>query len=1415
MSLATDRIACRKSLFLNSQCTITAVNRRMGGVAGLSALLLSAAFAYGQALNFGPEAVGSTAGEQNVTVAALVSGTVSKVEVLTQGQAGLDFAPGAGVSCSGAILTVGGAKTSCSQSVSFTPSAPGMRMGAVVLLGSVNGIQAILGTAYVSGTGTGPLGVLVAGNVLPVAGQLGLYDSTNVGDGKPATSAELNLPGGLALDGAGNLYIADTAHQRIRMVCAKAASEVIAGTICAKAGIILTVAGNGNPGNSGDGPASSSQVNNPNSVAVDGAGNLYIADTNNDVVREIVAASGQIVTLAGGATSTTMCAGRTDAWGDGCPATQAMLNAPGGVAIDRSGNVYIADTNNAMVRVVSASTGTITAVVGNGTAGYNQDGVLATLSELNSPYAVAFDGSGNLYIPDSANNRIRRVAADSNGNITPASLISTFAGTGTAGYSGDGAAAGAAELYAPSAVAADAAGNVFIADTQNRAVRKVNSATNQISTLALDASGDYYFDGAFGKIAIYGPTGLALDGVGDLYVADRLDMLALEIQGNFVALDITQPVRQGSLSVPVPVTIENDGNAALDLTAINPSADAQLDATTTTCSSAPASDTTQFMAVAADCTVGAVFAPTLAAASGPLSTNIDVTSATANSPLNIELVGTVLAVNSTTTLVASNPDPSGYGQLVTFTVTVVTGTGTGKLTGTVSIADTFNSVTGPAGISCGALNYASTANSQDTYSATCPTSASSPLAVGQHAIVASYSNLNDPSHLSSSSPSYTQAVQEGTTTRLTSSGSPSTVGSPVTFTATVAISGTGGVAPIGSVVFMDGTNPLGTVNLASGVAQYATSGLAIGSHQIIADYVPDPSISAVVLASSSLTLTQDVQTSSTMTLQSSGSPSVYATAVTFTATLISSSGSPFTGTVNFYADGTDKIGSATPQAGNPGVASVSYPGLSVGTHSITATYGGDANNGTASATAIPQTVTTAPTSTTVAAKAGTAGEALAITATVSDGATKLTPTGTVTFTIGTTKLTANLSNGAATVNPVLAAGNYQVVAAYGGDANDGASQSPSFPLTVNLATSATDLTVSPAAVEVGGKVSYTATVTGTGVAPTGTVTFMAGTAMLGTATLAGGTATYTAATTLGSGSYSITASYGGDTDNSPSISASATLTIGLIPTTTDLGTSTTTGANPQTILIAVVAGNASPTPTGTVTFKSGTDTIGSSPLDSNGVATLTPSLATGTYTIVASYGGDSAHSPSTSQSVTISGTPAGFSLTTTPASVTMAASQNSTLTVNLVSNGGFSDTIGLGCASMPSGVTCQFSSPTMSLAANATASVQLTIDTNNPLTGGAAAMNSRPAGSGLYMAGILLPLSGFFGWLVGRTRKRTRSMLTMILAGALTAAAMLSTGCSGFTTTKAAAGTYVIQVTGTGSNSNVIHYQNVTVVITN
>ncbi len=185
--------------------------------------------------------------------------------------------------------------------MTFTPAAPGLRIGAVVLLGSVSGVRTVLGTAYLSGTGTGGLGVLVTGNVLPVAGQFGLY--TAVDDGQPATQAELYLPSGVAVDGAGNMYIADSGHNRIRMVCASATSATIEGTTCAGAGIISTIAGNGNPSYTGDGgPAAGATLNNPGDVALDGAGNLYIADSGNSVIRVISAATGTITTIAGNAT---------------------------------------------------------------------------------------------------------------------------------------------------------------------------------------------------------------------------------------------------------------------------------------------------------------------------------------------------------------------------------------------------------------------------------------------------------------------------------------------------------------------------------------------------------------------------------------------------------------------------------------------------------------------------------------------------------------------------------------------------------------------------------------------------------------------------------------------------------------------------------------------------------------------------------------------------------------------------------------------------------------------------------------------------------------------------------------------------------------------------------------------------------
>ncbi len=267
------------------------------------------------------------------------------------------------------------------------------------------------------------------------------------GDGGPAASAELNSPSGVAVDFSGNIYIADYKNNRIRRVDAS--------------GVISTVAGKGTAGYSGDGgPASSAELSTPSGVAVDTSGNIYIADSSNNCVRK-VDASGVISTVAGNGT-----AGYS---GDGGPAVSAELSSPSGVAVDTSGNIYIADDKNNCIRKVDAS-GVISTVAGNGTGGYSGDGGPASSAELSSPFGVAVDASGNIYIADDKNNRIRKVDASG--------VISTVAGNGTGGYSGDGGPATSAQLNSPSGLAVDSSGNIYIADTTNYRVREVYAIIN-------------------------------------------------------------------------------------------------------------------------------------------------------------------------------------------------------------------------------------------------------------------------------------------------------------------------------------------------------------------------------------------------------------------------------------------------------------------------------------------------------------------------------------------------------------------------------------------------------------------------------------------------------------------------------------------------------------------------------------------------------------------------------------------------------------------------------------------------------------------------------------------------------------------------------------------------------------------------
>ncbi len=1362
--------------------------RGCGLLLGTTALAATAGMAQSA---FPATAVGTPSAQQAVTVPAQVSGTVDHETILTLGQPGLDFALPAvpASSCTGVTLTAGG---SCSQSVVFTPTAPGLRIGAVALFDAAGDL---LGETLISGTGTGGLAILVPGNTLPVAGDGNYLDP--VEDNIPALNAELYAPTSVTEDGGGNLYIADSEHNRIRMVSAST-------------GQITTLAGTGAAGYTGDnGPATAATLNTPSGIAIDGAGNLYIADTGNNVIREIHAVTGVITTIAGD--------GAAGYGGDGSAATSASLTAPQGVAVDTSGDLYIADTGNQVIREVAFSTGLIGTVAGDyygpfgsGIGGYNGDGVAATSATLNHPYSVALDAAGDIYIADTDNSRIRKVSAATQ-------VISTVAGTGTAGYSGDNGQATEAELDAPTGIALDPAGNLYIGDTQNSRIRKVNALNGSINTLAV-SGGDYLLgtDNLQNTVSIKGPQGVYVDAKGNVLFANTLDMQVWEIESSLAALNFTAaPVRQGSLSTPQLQTVENDGNDPVNplvFTSLTASANAQID----TSIEQGACLTTQPLAVDTDCAIGVIFSPaanpvltanTTEAGTVSAAYNTEAGVNGPNSPLSIVAVGVAEPLNSTTTTVSATPDPSLFGQTVTFTVQVTTGSGTGALTGTVSLVDNFNGAmtTLASGLPLGASGAA-------TYSI-------ATLAVGVHYITASYSGdaAHSPSYSTENGVSpWVQTVEEQTAVLLTSSANPSLVGQSVTFTATVTAPDGGGLLPDGTVSFLDGTTTLFTGQLAGGAISYTTSALANGVHPITAVYSGD--VTKEILGETSAVLDQDVQAAATMTLATSGSPSYYGAPVTFTATMASTATVPASGRVTFY-DANVRIGTALLSGAAPNTASFTTSTLAVGTHTITASYAGDNYNTAATAGPLVQTVLKTITATTVTAtpSPGIAGLAETITATVKviDGA--VTPTGLVTFTAtsntGTTALgSAPLSAaGTATISPVFGPGNYTIVAAYSGDTDDGGSQSAPLALTVGQAQTSVIVSAVPNPSSWLQPVAFAATVTGNGATPTGTVEFFANGALIGSGTLnTNGLATLTYAN-LAIGTYAITATYLGDANDAGSTSQPVSLTVGKIPTTTSLGSSITSGANPQLNLVATVLGNVGPIPTGTVTFTNALTTLGTATLDATGVATLDLNLPAGTYVVEAVYSGDATHAGSTSLPITVTTNPIAFNLSVTPTSVTLKSSQYAQLGMILTSVGGFTDTIGLGCASLPAGVTCHFSSPTVKLPANGTAVAQLTIDTNSPLTGGSMAKNSGARNRPVFLAGLLLPFGIFFGFLFRRSRKRLAAVFMALL---LAVAAFAVNGCGGISTSSAPAGSYTIQVVCTGVETGVTESQSIALTIT-
>ena len=448
-------------------------------------------------------------------------------------------------------------------------------------------------------TPAGPpyLGSLAPGAITTIAG------AGPIGEGIPAVNARLSFPWGVAVDGEGNLYIADTPQNRIRRVDART-------------GIITTIAGTGERGDQGDGAlAVDAQLASPRGVAVDGSGNVYIADTVNQRVRKVQAVTGGITTVAetnehgnGGPAAlmsspqpslpsalavdgagnifiadagrdvifmlenstgilrTAAGTGRRGFGGDGGPAAQAQLADPTGVAMDPAGNLFIADTGNQRIRRVAATDGAIATVVGTGEAGYRGDGGPATGAQLHGPIDVATDGAGNLFIADSRNSAIRRVDGETG-------VITTVAGTGVSSFGGDGGAATDAMLNRPHAVAVDGAGNLFIADLFNRRIRKVDAETGVITTVAGLGRHGFGGDGEPAtSILIYGPADVAVDADGDIFIAElgnhrirRVDRLTGSITtvagtGEEALGGDWGPATSAQLAHPSGVAVDNQGN---------------------------------------------------------------------------------------------------------------------------------------------------------------------------------------------------------------------------------------------------------------------------------------------------------------------------------------------------------------------------------------------------------------------------------------------------------------------------------------------------------------------------------------------------------------------------------------------------------------------------------------------------------------------------------------------------------------------------------------------------------------------------------------------------------------------------------------------------------------------------------------
>jgi len=656
-------------------------------------------------------------------------------------------------------------------------------------------------------------GLALAGATLLLVGGAAAQAPVN---GVQATTVPLSLPGGLAYDSLGNLYIAATNDHVVRVV--------------SPTGVINTFAGTGAQGFSGDGgAATSAQLDSPTGIAVDASNNVYIADTHNNRIREVLASTGVINTIAG-----TGVAGFA---GDGGAATSALLNYPTAVAVDSAGNIYIADTNSHRIREIKS--GTISTVAGDGEQFYSGDSGLATAAGLDSPNGVAVDSSFNIYIGDTHNQRVRLVTFTTG-------IISTLAGTGVKTYTADGVAANSSALARPRGLAISPNGTLLIADSDNDRVRAVSGGS--ISTVVGSGQQGFSGDTALGTAsAIDTPRVVAATANNNVVVADTENDRVRTVDGNGDLITVAglAPTGDESLTLSGALTTVVYGSGSLTATYKYISNTATGNITFyDTVGSTPVQVGSP---VALSSNIASFSTSTLSAGKHAIEAIYagDANNAPAASGV-FDVTVTPLAITAT-----ANSASIAYGVAIP------------TLTGTLSgiLAQDSGNVT---------LGLSSTATATSA-TGVYPISASlTGTAVGNYTVTLT----------AAANVTITQA---SSTTQLQTSSATPYQAVPVTLTATVSDSSTGSTgSPTGTVSFYNGATLLGTSPVTAGVATLMTAALPLGASSVTAVYSGDTNFAAST--SSGVSETVNGSDFTFVLVPSSGSPAVQTVAQGGTAT---------------------------------------------------------------------------------------------------------------------------------------------------------------------------------------------------------------------------------------------------------------------------------------------------------------------------------------------------------------------------------------------------------------------------------------------------------------------------------------------------------------------------------------------------